>query len=86
MRGSAKGPKSNLFFKVFWLGHKDPSWEPWSRIRTTLKLHEYLRSHKSKAVQNLVPQVFVEPKDQIFSDSDDENEKTDTFSDDESSL
>ena len=25
MRGSAKGPKSNLFFKVFWLGHIDPS-------------------------------------------------------------
>ena len=86
MRGSAKGLKANLFFEVFWLGQTIPSWEPWSRIRTTLKLHEFLRAHKSKAVNNLVPMTFVEPKDQIFSDSDDENQIKDTFSYDERSL
>jgi hypothetical protein len=84
MRGSAKGPKAQLFFEVFWLGFKDPTWEPWSRVRTTLKLHEFLRAHKTKAVQNLVPINYTEPNDQIFSDSDAED--SDTFSDDESSL
>ena len=83
MRGSAKGLKAKLFFEVFWLGFKDPTWEPWSRVRTTLKLHEFLRAHKSKTVQNLVPKNYIEPNDQIFSDSDADDK--DTFSDDDES-
>jgi len=86
MKGKATGLKADLFFEVFWLGQSIPSWEPWSRIRTTLKLHEFLRAHKTKAVRNLVPPIFVEPKEQIFSDSDNDDQLKDTFSDDESIL
>ena len=82
MKGLAKGLKADLFFEVHWVGQTIPSWEPWSRIRSTLKLHEFLRAHKTKAVRNLVPAIFVEPKDQIFSDSDDDQRK-DIFSDDD---
>ena len=66
MRGNAKGPKSQLFFQIYWTGYNDPTWEPWSKVRTTLKLHEFLRSQTNKTVQNLVPKTFIETTNHMF--------------------
>ena len=74
MRGNAKGPKSQLFFQVYWTVYNEPTWEPWSKVRTTLKLHEFLRSQTNKTVQNLVPKTFIETTNHMFSDSEAEKE------------
>jgi hypothetical protein len=44
-KGQIKGPKSQLFFKVHWVGYEEPTWEPWANIRANIKLHEFIRNH-----------------------------------------
>eukprot|EP00969_Alexandrium_andersonii_P159353 7040487-Alexandrium_andersonii.AAC.2 len=46
---------STLEFKVKWLGYENPDWQPWSNVRTTKKLHEYL---VSVGLQRLIPRAF----------------------------
>ena len=63
IKGNPKGPKSKLFFKVHWVGFTEPTWEPWSRVRTTIKLKEYL-THKSEITnnnrfKNLIPKHII---------------------------
>ena len=76
MKGKATGPKAKLFFEVYWTGYPEPTWEPWSRVRTTLKLHEFLRGHKVKSVQNLVQKIFSETVNEVEPDSEEENNVT----------
>lgn len=58
-RGDVKGSKKQLFFFVKWVGYEDEAntWEPWENLRDNGKLHEYLASHRLKA---LIPQKFRE--------------------------
>ena len=63
IKGNPKGPKSKLFFKVHWVGFTEPTWEPWSRVRTTIKLKEFL-THKSEITnnnrfKNLIPKHII---------------------------
>ena len=49
--------KSTLEFLVRWVDYDDSynTWEPWSALRTTEQLHEYL---KSKGLEKLIPKEF----------------------------
>ena len=49
--------KKNLEFHVKWLHYDEShnSWEPFSALRDTAKLHEYLCIHK---LERLIPQKF----------------------------
>ena len=57
-KGNISGPKSQLYFKVHWLGYDETSWEPWANVRANIKLHEFIRNHTNKSVRNLLPQQF----------------------------
>jgi hypothetical protein len=73
-KGDAKKSKKQLFFLVHWVGYEEPSWEPWSNIRRTAKLHEYISNHTKPAVRNLLPKSF-NVDTHIFSDEEiDEND------------
>ena len=54
-----KRQKSKMTFKVKWLGydgHPDEyTDEPWANVRTTIALHEYLRTHN---MESLIPTQF----------------------------
>jgi hypothetical protein len=56
--GSPKGKKSQLFFEVKWLGYEKTTREPWANLKKNDKLHEYLRSHKNKDVNKLLPHEY----------------------------
>jgi hypothetical protein len=56
--GNPKGNKSQLFFEVKWLGFEKTTKEPWFNLKRNVKLHEYLRSHKNKDVNKLLPQEY----------------------------
>jgi hypothetical protein len=49
--------KSNLHFKVKWLGYddNDNTWEPWKNVRANLALHKYLRDKK---LQRHIPKEY----------------------------
>jgi Chromo (CHRromatin Organisation MOdifier) domain len=48
--------KRDLEFHVKWLDYDESdSWEPYSALRDTSQLHEYLRLHK---LEKLIPQKF----------------------------
>ena len=85
MRGNPSGPKSKLFFLVHWLGFPDPTWEPWCRVRTTAKLLEFLRfkATTDKAFNKLILKNIILNNEFILSDSEDDIEVEDTFSDQE---
>jgi transposase InsO family protein len=57
-RGDPKKGKNQLQFLVHWVGYDEVTWEPWSHVRRNIKLHEYLRTHKSKAIRDLLPDNF----------------------------
>ena len=42
--------KTNMTFEVQWRGETTTTWEPWSSVRLTEPLHEYLRAHKMKTI------------------------------------
>ena len=70
MRGDPLKSKSQLFFLVHWVGYNETTWEPWSHVRRNIRLHEYLRSHKKKAVRDLLP-VNFDIDTHVFSDEED---------------
>lgn len=47
--------KTNMEFKVRWSGYDDSedTWEPWKELRSTIQLHEYLRTHNMKSLITL---------------------------------
>jgi hypothetical protein len=50
-----KRKRSNLEFLIKWKGYDDEnqnSWEPWSGVRNTEKLHEYLKNNRMKSLIN----------------------------------
>ena len=55
-RGDVKS-KRDLEFHVKWLNYDEShdSWEPYSALRDTSQLHEYLRLHK---LEKLIPRKF----------------------------
>jgi hypothetical protein len=69
-KGDPSKAKSQLMFQVHWVGYDDPTWEPWSHVRRNIRLHEYLRTHKTKAVRDLLPPDFDIDK-YVFSDEED---------------
>ena len=60
IRGNPKGKKSELSFEVHWSGFTETTWEPWSQVRRLKKLHDFLKTHKQKAVRDLLPFSFQE--------------------------
>jgi hypothetical protein len=70
MKGSPSGPKSQLFFKVHWVGYEDPTYEPWANLRNNLALHTFLRSHKDPKVRKLVPNNLQTPQEEDSSEDD----------------
>lgn len=57
-RGNPKGPKGQLAFEVKWIGHPEPTWEPWKNLIHNVKLHEYLAANNMHA---LIPQQHRQP-------------------------
>jgi hypothetical protein len=51
-RGNPRGPKGQLSFEVKWIGHPNPTWEPWKNVIHNIKLHEYLSQNN---LQMLIP-------------------------------
>ena len=43
---------------VHWVGEEEPTWEPWTNVRRTVKLHEYIQNHPKLIVRNLLPANF----------------------------
>ena len=66
-KGDPKKGKNQLQFLVHWVGYDESTWEPWSHVRRNIKLHEYLRTHKVKAVRDLLPDNF-DIDTHVFSD------------------
>ena len=42
--------KKEMTFEVQWRGEAATTWEPWSNVRLTKQLHDYLRTHKMKSI------------------------------------
>ena len=57
-----KNKPSTMEFKVYWIGYEEPSWEPYSNLRTTEALHKYLNDHKMKS---LIPIQFKNTKTNV---------------------
>jgi hypothetical protein len=62
------------------VGFTEPTWEPWSRVRTTIKLKEFL-THKSEITKNnrfknLIPKhiILSSGEHQSFEESSEESE------------
>ena len=70
-KGDPKKSKSQLWFLVHWVGYDDPTWEPWTHVRRTAQLHNYLRNHPKKPMRDLLPPNF-NVETHIFSDEDDD--------------
>ena len=75
MKGNPRGKKSQLFFKVHWLGYDDnqATYEPWANVRSNRRLHEFLRTHSNPAVRGLLPAQYNETNTPI-SDSESEDD------------
>ena len=76
-KGDLTGPKSNLLFKVHWVGYGDEhaTYEPWANVRSNMKLHDFLLNHKNKKVRNLLPKLYLpDPVSIIDSESEDDFE------------
>jgi hypothetical protein len=71
MDGDPRGPKSQLFFKVHWVGIENTTWEPWKSLRLNIFLHEFLKNHSDKVVQRLIPKNLEDVRND--SDSEEEN-------------
>ena len=88
IRGQPKGPKSKLFFKVYWVGFTNPTWEPWSRVRTTIKIQEFLNqkseSTNNNSFKNLIPKHIILPTEEhqpIAEYSEESEDDQDNFED-----
>ena len=55
IRGNIRGKKDQIELEVHWVGGEGPTWEPWSNVRSTQALKEFLRAHVDKSVRNLLP-------------------------------
>jgi hypothetical protein len=53
-QGTARD-RYNLKFLVRWAGFEEPTWEPYSQLREVAALHDYLTSHRMRA---LIPSRF----------------------------
>ena len=45
MSGDPRGSKTQLLFKVHWVGQEQTTWEPWKSLRLNEFLHKFLKSH-----------------------------------------
>jgi len=76
-KGKINGPKSQLFFLVHWVGYDEPTWEPWGNLRSNIKFHEYLRTHRNKSLQKLLPPQY-ENSSAIIEESSESEDDFDT--------
>jgi len=51
--------KSELKFKVKWLGYDETTWEPYANVAKVKILHDYLRAHH---MESFLQEAFQEPK------------------------
>jgi hypothetical protein len=70
--GNPKGPKSQLFFRVHWVGYEETSMEPWANVKNNVALHEFLKNHKNKSVQALMPKNILTAETHEDSESEDD--------------
>ena len=70
--GNPKGPKSQLFFRVHWVGYEEASMEPWANVKNNIALHEFLKNHKNKTVQALMPKNILPAETHEDSESEDD--------------
>ena len=71
MSGDPRGSKTQLLFKVHWVGQEQTTWEPWKSLRLNEFLHKFLKSHTDKVVQRLIPKNLEDIRNE--SDSEEEN-------------
>lgn len=68
LKGKPLGPKKLLWLKVYWVGEKDSSWEPWSRMRNSSALQTYLKDHTNATYRALCPQNITVEQEGDWSD------------------
>lgn len=56
IKGDLKGSKKQIQLLVSWVDIEKSTWEPWSSVRATQALVDFLRSHPDSAVRQLLPQ------------------------------
>ena len=61
MKGSLKGPKSKLYFRVRWKGYQpsDDTWEPWANVRKLIVFRDFLTQHANPKVRSLLPKNVI---------------------------
>jgi hypothetical protein len=77
MRGELNGSKKQLFFEVILKGYEAPTWKPWSTLRRTTALHEYLRNHVDPGIRRLLPKGFERAERAAELSSDEDNSGSD---------
>ena len=50
--------RNDTTFLTKWAGYSEPDWQPYKNLRQVIKLHEFLRSHSDKDMQDLIPPEF----------------------------
>ena len=72
-RGSFKD-KTKMEFLVHWIGHDEPTWEPWKNVRTTHACYYFLKNHPNEKYREMIPKniKFVDSDDEIESDQEEE--------------
>ena len=72
-RGSIKD-KTKMEFLVHWIGHDNPTWEPWKNVRTTHACYHFLKNHPNEKYREIIPKAirFVDSDDEIESDLEEE--------------
>ena len=60
IRGTLNGSKKQIQLLVHWVDIEKPTWEPWSSVRATQALVDFLKSHPDFAVRQLLPQNHKE--------------------------
>ena len=76
-KGKASGSIKNLQFKVRWAGYDDPredTWEPYSFLRDTDALQDFLWSHPSKAIKKKARMGYIPTHLRVPVESDEENQ------------
>ena len=50
--------RKDTTFLTKWLGYTKPDWQPYTNLKSNVKLHEFLRSQTDREMLELIPQAF----------------------------